>query len=188
MARLNTRIAVSGQSLPDAEIPEHRVEQFLDIDPAGDAADGAQRQAQIFREQFGLIAPAPSAHGEAIATPRSAPGDGAAGSGQGVSPFVSSRSATSAVRPQQIGQAFAAFERQRKARPRLRKPGRSLLFQTTRSGVNRRNIPCTDQLPSSSSKHQIARLGLRPAPGARLRPRSRRSVSRRPAVSATCTR
>ena len=30
------------QSLADAEIPEDDVEQFLDIDPAGDAADGAQ--------------------------------------------------------------------------------------------------------------------------------------------------
>ncbi len=30
------------------------IEQFLDIDPAGDAADGAQRQAQILGEQFRL--------------------------------------------------------------------------------------------------------------------------------------
>ena len=41
--------------LPDAEIAEDGIEQFLDIDAAGDAADGAQRQAQIFRKKFGLI-------------------------------------------------------------------------------------------------------------------------------------
>src|SRR5215469_12823760 len=42
-------------SLADAEIPEDDIQQFLDIHPARDAADGAQRQPQILREQFRLI-------------------------------------------------------------------------------------------------------------------------------------
>src|SRR3984957_53592 len=56
MCRSNTRIVRRGQySLSYAEIPEHLVEQFLDIDLAGDAADGAQRQAQIFGKEFRVI-------------------------------------------------------------------------------------------------------------------------------------
>ena len=56
-APVHTRILGGGQSrlLSDTKIPEHQVQQFLDIDLAGDAADGAQCQAQIFGEQFGLI-------------------------------------------------------------------------------------------------------------------------------------
>src|ERR1700738_2053714 len=42
-----------GGLLTDAEIAEDHVEQVFDIDGAGDAAEAAQRKAQVFRAQLG---------------------------------------------------------------------------------------------------------------------------------------
>jgi hypothetical protein len=39
--------------LPDAEIAEDYVEQIFDVDNAGDAAEAAQGEAEIFGAQFG---------------------------------------------------------------------------------------------------------------------------------------
>ena len=40
-------------SLPDTEIPEDDVKQIFDIDLAGDAAEGTQREAEIFSDEVG---------------------------------------------------------------------------------------------------------------------------------------
>jgi hypothetical protein len=40
----------------DTKIAEHKIQQLFHIHHASDAADGAHRQPQIFRQQFGLIA------------------------------------------------------------------------------------------------------------------------------------
>jgi hypothetical protein len=35
-------------SLPNTEIPEHDIEHIFDVDAAGDAADGAEGEAEVF--------------------------------------------------------------------------------------------------------------------------------------------
>src|SRR5579862_3416506 len=40
-------------SLPDAEIAEDDVEEVLDVDPAGDAAQGAGGEAEVFGGELG---------------------------------------------------------------------------------------------------------------------------------------
>jgi hypothetical protein len=42
-----------GRLLTDAEIAEDYVEEVFDIDGAGDAAEAAQREAQVLRAQLG---------------------------------------------------------------------------------------------------------------------------------------
>ena len=39
-------------SLPDAKVPEHHVQQVLDIHPAGNPANGADSQTEILGEKF----------------------------------------------------------------------------------------------------------------------------------------
>ena len=193
----NTRIAaparsnlpVAARSLADAEITKHEIQQLFHIDAAGDAADGAHRQAQIFRQQLGMIGGAASpwrrccqrfVQGVAMARP---------GQQQGRSllsnlccTFCCSSCCQHSESPSPV---FREMESPSRAEsPQIGfVPAPQVGLGQVRGQSGARICSCR---PATAGSCRSRRPGQ--ARGARLRLRSRRRVWRTPAVSATCNR
>ena len=148
-------------SLSDAEIAENQIQHFFHIDPAGDAADGAHRQAQIFGEQFRLRgasgrAQMPNASLQGMAMARPAQGRAFVLCFQ---PFSTSAvsAASNSAKPSPV---FSDSEMP----VAFLKIGRSLLLRTIRSAWHAVRRICA-RFPPAIQQQQGQ------MPGGRLRPR-----------------